>query len=98
MKHVVPGDGACLFHSFSKGMTLLDSPVTKHALELRAIAVEHMEKHKDEYLTEWDGKTPSDTPCDSFDSYLELIMGQHAYGSTLEIRALARESLTCESS
>ena len=53
-----PKDGACFYHSAAKGLALLDPPINKLPLELRAITVEHMQKYSKEYALDWDGFGP----------------------------------------
>ncbi|CAK9004528.1 OTU domain-containing protein [Durusdinium trenchii] len=51
-------DGACFYHSAAKGLALLDPPINKLPLELRAITVEHTQKYSKEYALDWDGFGP----------------------------------------
>ena len=92
VKYEMPADGACLFHSFAKGLKELAAPVSKLPLELRAIVVEHMTKYAKEYSLDWDGKHPDGkTQLENFDSYLKAVVSQDAFASSLEVKALARK-------
>eukprot|EP00435_Cladocopium_sp_Y103_P023296 s2909_g5.t1 len=84
----VPPDGACLFHAWSKGLSLLEDPVVAHARELRATAVAHMEKHAAHYSTEWDGKGPDGDQLPNFAAYLTSMQDAKAWGGNLEIQVL----------
>ena len=86
----VPGDGACLFHALSEGLKAVGTTTTS-APKLRATVVTHLRKHEAEYSTFWDKKAPKagDVPCSSWQEYLGLLAQQGAWGSELEILALA---------
>ena len=87
----VAKDGNCIYHAISEGLTWLSGGKIKVAhRELRAKAITHLQKHKSAYGAQWDGESPLGVPMQSFDDYLAASAKEGAYGSPLEVEALAR--------
>ncbi|CAE7784354.1 unnamed protein product, partial [Symbiodinium sp. CCMP2456] len=88
-------DGNCAFSSVAQGLAWLSAgkggtqKEFSH-VELRARATSHIEKHRSEYESEWDGVLPDGTKDKTFDDYLAAIRQLKQFSSELEIRALAR--------
>ena len=59
-------------------------------VELRARVASHLEKHRQEYESEWDNILPNGTKAKSFDEYLAAIRQLKQFASELELRALSR--------
>ncbi|CAE7226171.1 unnamed protein product, partial [Symbiodinium sp. CCMP2456] len=89
-----PKDGSCLYHSMAKGLHWLTGKSYCHR-DLRAKANQHIEKHLEQYLPEFDGHGPNHEklrdahPGDdaaALRAYLKLAAGESAYASNLEIK------------
>lgn len=98
-----PKDGSCLYHSVAKGLQWLTGKSYCHR-DLRAKANQHIEKHLEQYLPEFDGQGPSHEklrethPGDdsaALKAYLKLAACESAYASNLEIKALSRIYNVC---
>ena len=84
-------DGNCVYRAVSEGLAWLSSGKIKvEHRELRAKAITHLQKHKEAYSAQWDKESCSGDPMQSFDDYLAASAQNCAYGSPLEIEALAR--------
>ena len=84
-------DGNCVYRAVSEGLDWLSGGKIKvEHRELRAKAITHLQKHKDAYSAQWDKESPAGVPMQSFDDYLAASAQNCAYGSPLEIEALAR--------
>ena len=88
-------EGDCAFLSVAEGLTWLASgkgggPKEFNHVELRARVASHLEKHRQEYESEWDSILPDGTRAKSFDEYLTAIRQLKQFASELELRALAR--------
>lgn len=89
VRQAVPGDGACLFHSFKCAHARVsDRPTNPRAL--RAEVVTHLTRHRDRYEVLWNGFVPDGSKCKDFNTYLSLIASEDAYASDLEVAALER--------
>ena len=96
----IPKDGACLYRAIAQGLTWLSGKKkTEHChRDLRARANTHLQRHKEQYVAEWDGRGPalekleeeSSSKAEGFDKYLDLAEKESAYGSVLEIKVLSR--------
>ena len=79
-------DGNCVYRAVSEGLTWLSGGKIKvEHRELRAKAISHLQKHKEAYK-----ESPTGAPMQSFDEYLVASAQDGAYGSPLEVEALAR--------
>ena len=84
-------DGNCVYRAVSEGLTWLSGGKIKVGhRELRAKAITHLQKHKEAYSAQWDKESPTGAPMQSFDDYLVASAQDGAYGSPLEVEALAR--------
>ena len=88
-------DGNCAFHAIAEGLAWLsagkgDNKKEFSHVELRARAAVHLQKHRTEYESEWDGIMPDGGTGKTFDDYLEAIRQLGQFASELEVRALAR--------
>ena len=84
-------DGNCVYRAVSEGLAWLSGgKLTVEHREVRAKAITHLQKHKTAYSAQWDGESPSGEPMQSFDDYLAASARDSAYGSPLEVEALAR--------
>ena len=84
-------DGNCVYRAVSEGLTWLSGGKIKvEHRELRAKAISHLQKHKEAYSAQWDKESPTGAPMQSFDEYLVASAQDGAYGSPLEVEALAR--------
>ena len=85
-----------LFTRYSRGARLAfgagkgDNKKEFSHVELRARAAVHLQKHRAEYESEWDGIMPDGGTGKTFDDYLEAIRQLGQFASELEVRALAR--------
>ena len=84
-------DGNCVYRAISEGLAWLsDGKISVEHRELRAKAITHLRKHKEAYSAQWDKESPAGAPMQSFEDYLVASAQDSAYGSPLEIEALAR--------
>ena len=84
-------DGNCVYRAISEGLDWLSGGKIKvEHRELRAKAITHLQKHREAYSAQWDKESPAGVPMQSFDDYLAASAQNCAYGSPLEIEALAR--------
>ena len=84
-------DGNCVYRAIAEGLAWLSAGKLKvEHRELRAKAIAHLQKHKEAYSAQWDKESPSGDPMQSFDDYLAASAQNCAYGSPLEVEALAR--------
>ena len=94
---VVPnaGNGNCLFHALSDAFFLKGQ--SKSPGVLRAMAVTHLRKYRDAYFHSWDRCTPDEKQVamqdSEFDKYLDAVAAEGAWGSALELTAVAN---TCD--
>ncbi|CAE7040599.1 unnamed protein product [Symbiodinium sp. CCMP2592] len=86
----IPQDGNCLFGAVSAGLAFTTGKDAIHPSMLRARVKQHYQKHRQVYEEQWQGELPNATPSSDFDAYLEAIGTEGQWGSSLEIRALAR--------
>ena len=89
-------EGDCAFLSVAEGLAWLASggkgggQKEFNHVELRARVASHLEKHRQEYESEWDSILPNGTKAQSFDEYLAAIRQLKQFASELELRALSR--------
>ncbi|CAE7248649.1 hypothetical protein AK812_SmicGene4922 [Symbiodinium microadriaticum] len=89
-------EGDCAFLSVAEGLAWLASggkgggQKEFNHVELRARVASHLEKHRQEYESEWDNILPNGTKAKSFDEYLAAIRQLKQFASELELRALSR--------
>ena len=87
----MPKDGSCLFHAVSEGLKWLQDERDSHPRVLRAQVLEHMKRHRDAYLPEWDKMDPKGQPFSgTFEEYLAAKEQPTAFASDIEFKALAR--------
>ncbi|CAE7304679.1 unnamed protein product, partial [Symbiodinium microadriaticum] len=87
----MPKDGSCLFHAVSEGLKWLQDERDSHPRVLRAQVLEHMKRHRDTYLPEWDKMDPKGQPFSgTFEEYLAAMEQPTAFASDIEFKALAR--------
>ena len=84
-------DGNCVYRAVSEGLAWLSGGKIKvEHRELRAKAITHLRKHQEAYSAQWDKESPTGAPMQSFEDYLVASAQNGAYGSPLEVEALAR--------
>ena len=84
-------DGNCVYRAVSEGLSWLSGgKIQVEHRELRAKAITHLQKHKQAYSAQWDKESPTGAPMQNFDDYLVASAREGAYGSPLEVEALAR--------
>ncbi|CAE7247510.1 NRT2.5 [Symbiodinium sp. CCMP2592] len=83
------GQGNCLFLALSDAFGLIGQ--SRGQAVLRASAVAHLRKYRDAYVGVWDKRTPDEheTEMDDFERYLDSVALEGAWGSALEITAVA---------
>ncbi|CAE7875408.1 OTUD6A, partial [Symbiodinium sp. KB8] len=86
----IPPDGNCLFGAFSAGLALANGKSAVHPTLIRAQVTQHLKKHQSAYEPLWQGELPDTTKSSDFAEYLTAIGREGSWGSSLEIRALAR--------
>ena len=86
----IPTDGNCLFGAFSAGLALANGKSALHPTLIRAQVTQHLKKHQSAYEPLWQGELPDTTKSSDFAEYLAAIGREGSWGSSLEIRALAR--------
>ena len=84
-------DGNCVYRAVSEGLSWLSGGKMKvEHRELRAKAIAHLRKHQEAYSAQWDKESPTGVPMQNFEDYLVASAQEGAYGSPLEVEALAR--------
>ncbi|CAE7570918.1 Otud6a, partial [Symbiodinium sp. KB8] len=86
----IPTDGNCLFGAFSAGLALANGKSALHPTLIRTQVTQHLKKHQSAYEPLWQGELPDTTKSSDFAEYLTAIGREGSWGSSLEIRALAR--------
>ena len=86
----IPTDGNCLFGAFAAGLALVNGKAPLHPTLLRAQVTQHYKKYQQTYEEQWHGELPDTTKSSDFSEYITAIGRDASWGSTLEIRALAR--------
>ncbi|CAE7273822.1 unnamed protein product [Symbiodinium necroappetens] len=86
----IPTDGNCLFGAFAAGLALVNGKAPLHPALLRAQVTQHYKKYQQTYEEQWHGELPDTTKSSDFSEYITAVGRDASWGSTLEIRALAR--------
>ena len=89
VKHEVPKDGCCLFHSVGYLMKLAKLLVLAHNA-LRDVAADTLELNTDGFHAAWDGNLPNGKTAENWETYVKQFRKTGEYGGELEILALAR--------
>ncbi|CAE7223541.1 unnamed protein product [Symbiodinium sp. CCMP2456] len=84
-RHVVPGDGSCLFHCLAKALPSAPSPD-----KARAETIAHMRKYAASFQKRWDGCDDRQQHLESFADYLTRMQARDAWAGALEILAAAK--------
>ncbi|CAE7800892.1 unnamed protein product [Symbiodinium sp. CCMP2456] len=84
-RHVVPGDGSCLFHCLAKALP--SAPTSDKA---RAETIAHMRKYATSFQKRWDGCDDRQQHLESFADYLTRMQARDAWAGALEILAAAK--------
>eukprot|EP00439_Symbiodinium_sp_Y106_P003707 s14130_g1.t1 len=85
------GQGNCLFHALSDAFQQVN--VSRGHMVLRTLAVSHLRRYEAAYAPAWDRLKPDGTNTSmkegEFSQYLDLVAKEGAWGSALEITAVA---------
>lgn len=87
------GLGNCLFIAVSQSIEATSKQQHSHR-SIRAAAVKHLRKHRDQYFMWWDNLWPDGTKCvketiDGFDEYIGKLAQIGSWAGSLELAALA---------
>eukprot|EP00439_Symbiodinium_sp_Y106_P073874 s897_g14.t1 len=83
-RHVVPGDGSCLFHCLAQAL-----PAVASHDQARAETIAHMRKYTS-YKKRWDGCDDRQQHLESYADYLIRMQAPDAQAGALEILAAAK--------
>ena len=84
-RHVVPGDGSCLFHCLAQAL-----PAVASHDQARAETIAHMRKYTSSYQKRWDGCDDRQQHLESYADYLIRMQAPDAQAGALEILAAAK--------
>ena len=84
-RHVVPGDGSCLFHCLAQAL-----PAVASHDQARAETIAHMRKYTSSYQKRWDGCDDRQQHLESYADYLLRMQAPDAQAGALEILAAAK--------